>query len=367
MVSIGMMGGLVLLLADLTKQQHRTQKKAEIHVELSAMFNRIIRTLYDGQACNETLGVGSQIQDGRSIDYIRDKEGEIVFEINQKYGNRLLRMESITLDNVRIVSGSTGSFGEMGLKVVVAKLGKGITGHNKVDKTFPLSVNVNANPGGGFTLVNCHYTGNNLAEITSDVVANDIVPEVNTRTTAAKGAFCTMMGGTFVSATGTCSYSGTLPDPVAPSDSGGESGFLSSLRHFEPDVDRGEGPFCGQSEYICLRVYRHPHDCGIKGGSRFLGVDAYNRSACYIPDDAHGFYTATSVVSCDAARSDARAGVDPNSLATTSSGILPAGHFKAKIYCDENCSYDGSNWSMRCRLYLRGTSYKCRYECTGSG
>ena len=369
MVSLGMMGGLILLLADLTKQQHKAQRNAETHVELGGMFNRIIRTLYDGDACNETLGVGSQIQDGRSIGHIKDEEGDIVYEVNEKYGNRLLRMGSITLENVRIMNTSTGSFGEVDLKVVVVKLGKGITGHNKVDKTFPLSVNVDAVPGGGFNLVNCYHAGNNLAEITSDVVTNDIVPEVNTRTLAAKEAFCTMMGGTFVSAAATCSYSGTLPDPVPPSDSDGSLNALSALRHFEPEITREEGPFCGQSEYICLRVYRNPHDCGVKGGGRFLGIATYNRSACYIPDDTHDFYVASSIHSCDAARIDARAGVDPGGLATTSSGILPAGHFKAKIYCDENCSYDelSSSWSMRCRLYLRGTSYKCRYECTGSG
>ena len=367
MVSVAMMGGLALFLADLTRQQQSVQQTVETEVELGAMFNRMIRTLYDGDACNETLGVGSPIQDGRSLDYIRDEDGEIVFEVNEKYGNRLLQIESMTLTNSRIMNTAAGSFGEVELNIVVLKLSKGIKGYNKVGKSFPFSVDVVAGTGGNFNLVNCHYTGNQLAEIARDVATNDIVPMVDTKMSGTKEDFCNMAGGNFDTSAGTCSFSGTLPPPVGGGDSDDDSTSPDVPRHFDPPVSVPEDDFCNQPEYICLpaSVGKKLSACGLKAGADAvnMGIYRYIASACYIPNAAHDFSIGTSGTSCEAAKQDARSRADPGNLAGTSSTVMPSGHFAGKIYCDSDCSHDGTTYAIRCRLFVRGLAWKCTYMC----
>ena len=368
MMSVAMMGGLALFLADLTKQQQNIQRNIETEVELGAMFNRIIRTLYKGEACNETLGVGSPIQDGRSIDYIRDEDSKIVFDTTEKYGNRLLQIESITLKNSRIINSALGHFGEVDLHIVVSKLNKGITGYNKVSKSFPLSVDVTAGTGGVVNLVNCHYRGTPLEDVASTVVTNDIVPMIDTKMSTVKEDFCNMIGGSgsFDTASGTCSYSGTLPPPVDGGDSSDDSTSPDVPRHFEPPVSVPEDDFCAQPEYICLETSMGgpTSACGIKLDSRAnVSIRRYNRSACYIPSPAYDFSVGTSGTSCDEARQNAESGADPSNLAGTVSTWLPAGHYAGKIYCDDDCSYDGSIYAIRCRLFIRGLAWKCVYQC----
>ena len=362
LISVAMMGGLALLMAKLTKQQYGIQRKAETQFEISALFNSIVRNLYNGEACNRTLGVGTPISDGRSIDYIRNEEGDIVFESGETYGNRLLQIDSMSLENTRI----SGTGGEVGLKVVLLKLSKAITGHNQVERIFPISVDVVAGVGGVNNLSNCYIKGENLFQVVNDVVNNNIASFFNLKAATAKGRFCTMMGGTYNFITKACSFAGTLPDPVTDGDSDStSSNDLDSMRHFDPPIDTPEGPFCGLPEYICMPQSVHPsvNDCGIKAGSLVWNPVRYNRSACYIPDAAHDYQTATDT-SCERAKEEAERLADPGNLATTSSTILPSGHQEGRIYCDPDCSADDSgNFTMRCRLYLRGKAFKCSYQC----
>ena len=366
LVTAGMMGGLALLLANLTGKQQAVQRNAETQFEITAMFNRIVRALYDRESCNRTLGIGSIIEDGRSIDFIRDKDGDVVFNTTDQYGNRLLRIQGMTLENTNIIA----TRGEVALRVEVLKLNRSITGFNEVSRVFPISVEVteSTTTSPDNNLVNCNYVGENLTQIADDVVTNDIVPIINNKTNNAKRDFCIMLGGTFDTTGLTCSFSGVLPPPIGGSDSDdGTSLSPEANRHFDPPVSIPEGEFCSQPEYMCLdsgtSVQRS--DCGVKLGSRSvtsMGLFRYNASACYIPQAAHTFQTGTGTT-CENATDSARSLSDPGNLATTSSTAPPLGHFEGKVYCDSDCSFDGTTYSMRCRLFVRGVAWRCTYIC----
>ena len=139
-VAMGMMGALSLLLAQLTRQQVVIQKKTEIYFELNNLSNRILRSLYDGTGCMETLGKGEEIVDGRNLSSIKNKDGEVVVDKTQVYGNRALKIEDINIDNVRI----TGTSGQLDLQVVFKKLSTAIKGYDKTIQSYPLAVEVDS-------------------------------------------------------------------------------------------------------------------------------------------------------------------------------------------------------------------------------
>ena len=59
LAAAGLVGGLALMLAQLTREQMGTQKRIETEAEITAVSQRIVRTLYDGDACRNTLSTWS--------------------------------------------------------------------------------------------------------------------------------------------------------------------------------------------------------------------------------------------------------------------------------------------------------------------
>ena len=77
-VAAGMLGGLALFLANITREQHVTQRKAETGVEITALQRKILSVLYDGEACTATLGPDSFLPLGsstRSLTQLKNKAG----------------------------------------------------------------------------------------------------------------------------------------------------------------------------------------------------------------------------------------------------------------------------------------------------
>ena len=182
-VAAGMMGGLALMLAQMTKQQHQSQKKAETGVEVVALSQRIVRTLYDGDACMQTLGSGNAIRPNTplSVNAIKNKNGRDIVVAGTTYGNRLLKISSIKVVEP-VVSGNTA---EAKLEVVMERTSRAYTGEKTVTKNFDLTLNLDtsANPP---TLVGCATGGGELI------------------------VMCKALGGTWGG--GKCS----LPAPAAP-------------------------------------------------------------------------------------------------------------------------------------------------------
>ena len=107
-VAAGLLGGLALMIAQLAKQQHQVQKKAETGTEVVALSRRILHTLYDGNACIQTLGSGTAIRPGTplSVNAIKNKSGRDLIVTGGTYGNRLLKVSSIKVVNP-VVNGDT--------------------------------------------------------------------------------------------------------------------------------------------------------------------------------------------------------------------------------------------------------------------
>ena len=158
-VAAGLMGGLALMIAQMAKQQHWIQKKAETGTEVVALSRRILHTLYDGNACIQTLGSGTAIRPGTplSVNAIKNKSGRDMIVTGGTYGNRLLKVSSIKVVNP-VVNGDTA---EAKLEVVMERTSRAYTGQKRVTKNFDLTLNLD--PSASFpTLVGCATGGGEL-------------------------------------------------------------------------------------------------------------------------------------------------------------------------------------------------------------
>ena len=192
LVAAGMAGGLSLFLAEMAKNQSQVQKRIETEAEVTAISQRIVRTLYDADACKHTLSTHATpaslpvIAAGTTlnINSIRSKQDKEVFKKDNTYGNGLVKIHSLKLLNPVI----TGNRAEAKFEAVFEKVNKSFTGYNKKTKEYPLTLNLG--------------TGNRLTGCVSDVSA---VSEAVTQ------KVCTDIGGNWISLSKTCN----IPDPVA--------------------------------------------------------------------------------------------------------------------------------------------------------
>ena len=146
LAAAGMAGGLALVLSELTKQQMVSQKKAETGVEVVALSQRIVRTLYDEKACLNSLGVGTPINSSGGsfpISTIKSKTNNEIIATGKTYGNRLLKIVSMTVKSKSFTSGSGQA--EATLEVVMSRENAAYkTGQRTVTKPFPLSLELDA-------------------------------------------------------------------------------------------------------------------------------------------------------------------------------------------------------------------------------
>ena len=197
LVAAGMMGGLALILANMSKQQMMVQKSTETHFEVDTLFNVMVRTLYNRDACKNTLGDGLPVNNGRSISSINNKDGGVVFNTTDKYGNNLLRIESMTLKDTSI----TGTSGKVHINVVVEKLSKAIRGYKKVSRDVPISFKVTS---GTANLVSCHHTVENLDQVVTDALNNQVAPAIDSKLNAIIQELCPVFGGAYNASTKKC-------------------------------------------------------------------------------------------------------------------------------------------------------------------
>ena len=155
-IAAGMMGGLALFLAEMTKQQHVTQRKAETGTELTALHHKILAIFYDGDSCTATLEqLGNPLPfstvSGKTLGELRNRSGTVVVKTGPSGDiNRLLRVKSMTINNPR----GSGSTRELDVVVVVKKLSRAVTGHDETVKTFPITVELDSSD----NILRCHHT-----------------------------------------------------------------------------------------------------------------------------------------------------------------------------------------------------------------
>ena len=147
LAAAGLMGGLALMLANLTRQQHVTQKKAETGVELTVLSDRVVNVLYDRESCKNTIDGASppsSILGGTSfnVDRLRGNGtsvavSSVLLEKGKTYGNRLLKIASMKL---KVPSGNTAVNNQLEakLEVVFERVSRAFTGQKEVTKNFEL-------------------------------------------------------------------------------------------------------------------------------------------------------------------------------------------------------------------------------------
>ena len=143
MVSVGLTGGLVIILSQLSREQISIQKKVETEIAIAELYLKINRLLQNKQSCINTVGVGTILTPGltRTLNSIKNAKGEDVIAKNNpdestSYSNRLLKIPSLELGDIS-VSGNTAV---LNLNVTFKKMSTAIKGQNQVTKKFPLAV-----------------------------------------------------------------------------------------------------------------------------------------------------------------------------------------------------------------------------------
>ena len=355
LVAMGIVGGLAVALAELTRQQQEVQKNTETYFEINSLFNLMARTLYDGEACNETLIVGQPVSDARTINQVKNKDGGVVVQIGNKYGNRLLEVVSMTLDNTRI----NGTSGEVELVVELRKLSRAVKGYDRVTRRLSLSVEVAS---GGINLIKCRHATDHIRAIVRDTVIDRSKALADTKVEEARRKLCVDLGGIYSSAFQKCSYAG---QPVLPAS----LPAVPIRTRIAPSISHPTSPReCERPEYICRgdSNVMYSTECILKGqGSTYPTFQRNTTYACYLKSDSHPVKRATSNESCEHAKILARAVVDPTDLVSTPSTREPAAGNLGRIDCDTNCYLTNVNtYTARCAFRPRGWTWECNYMCT---
>ena len=184
-IAAGMASGLAMTLANITRDQQVVQRRTESYFEISNLSYLIFRTLENSEACTQTLGRGTAIRNSARWTAIKNKDGGIVLDKSEKYGNGLVKIQSMAPKNIQI----TGNTGEMVLQVTFKKLGS-VDGENtKTVKTFPLSIDVDASR----KLIRCRSNYTNIV-------------------TTAKERMCRMINGVFDPVEETCDLANLVLD-----------------------------------------------------------------------------------------------------------------------------------------------------------
>ena len=365
LVAAGMIGGLAVVLAELIKQQQVAQKNTETYFEVNSLFRLIVRTLYDGDACTETLQVnGGEIIDQRSIDAIRNKDGGEVLRVNQTYGNGLLRLESMTLGNPNIDTSNNGAFGEVALTVVIKKLGRAVKGYDRVSKSLPLSVEVV--PGSpNNVLVKCHHATDNITQIVKDIMTERAKTLADSKVETARDQLCTQLGGTYNATAKTCTLPPNEVSPIVPSSQADTipstyslnvDGHISMFAADTPGSNPHGGRLCdAQRDNNLLNT----GSCPSRTGVTWSRVEYHTNAACFTTTGAHLGQNATSTSSCNNAEVAARELVDPNELARTPSNMAPLGETQGRVECSSCYIISRSRYTVRCRFLPRGHVREC--------
>ena len=131
----GMMGGLALFLAEMTKQQHVAQKVAETGVEITALHSRVVSLLADGEACKKTLE-GTPVSPAPTITGFKNRKGRDVLAVPSAPFNRLVKLRDAKLTNIQ----GTGTTREVEVELTFEKLSKAISGQKTVVRLIPLTL-----------------------------------------------------------------------------------------------------------------------------------------------------------------------------------------------------------------------------------
>ena len=173
LVGAGMMGGLALYLANLTRQQHVTQRKAETGTEITQLQHKILSVFYDGDACTNTLvlATDNKLYDTREITELKNRQGTVVVKKGVPI-KRLLQVEKMEIVN----TGPRAKTREADIEITIKKLGVANAGATTV-KTFSITAEMESATSD--VIDRCHHT-------------------LDAKEHGIKSRMCTEMGGLMV-------------------------------------------------------------------------------------------------------------------------------------------------------------------------
>ena len=153
LVAAGMAGGLALYLANIARQQHVTQRKAETGTEITQLQHKILSVFYDGDACTKTLVLPAphnRLANGRVIDELKNRQGTVVVKKGVPI-NQLLQVEQMVIRNAQ----TTGKTREADIVITMKKLGVANAGVTTV-KTFKITAEMESATSN--VISRCHHT-----------------------------------------------------------------------------------------------------------------------------------------------------------------------------------------------------------------
>ena len=198
-LAIAILLGLIIVgVMKIFEAQTKSQKDNESGFEITSASQLIDVVLNDNQSCQQTLGIGNTVSNSLSISAIKDHEGADVFNTTDKYGNNLIKLESIGLQEVIFEStADTTRDGTANLNIVFKKLNKVIRKRDgtekEVTKTFPLIVKVDASN----DLINCYSASKNIVATVKKEICQSLG---GTHDATTDGCTLECPGGQFLSA-----------------------------------------------------------------------------------------------------------------------------------------------------------------------
>ena len=196
LVAAGMLGGLSLYLATVTRQQHVTQRKAETGAELVELHHKIIAVLYDSDACLATLGKGNILQVG-PLNKLVNKGNKTMLAIGDEI-NRNLKVENMEIENIAN-AGPQSKQAE--IKVTLKKLGVANAGVI-TEKRFKITVELDT----AGKITRCHHTLDSkehgiktsmCEDVGGEMVSVPGSPTTECTLTNVYKMFCENLGGTY--------------------------------------------------------------------------------------------------------------------------------------------------------------------------
>ena len=196
LVAAGMLGGLSLYLATVTRQQHVTQRKAETGAELVGLHHKIIAVLYDSDACLATLGKGNILQVG-PLNKLVNKGNKTMLAIGDEI-NRNLKVENMEIENITN-AGPQSKQAE--IKVTLKKLGVANAGVI-TEKRFKITVELDT----AGKITRCHHTLDSkehgiktsmCEDVGGEMVSVPGSPTTECTLTNVYKMFCENLGGTY--------------------------------------------------------------------------------------------------------------------------------------------------------------------------
>ena len=161
MVAAGLMGLLSVGLLNITKQQAVVQKRSETSVEINIISSLISQTLLNSGACNNTLGLGGNVSNGKTLTAIKNRNGEVLFDTTSKYGNNTVGLQSMELSGLSVSPTTNGFlYGTVKLDILFEKLSKTLSGKKTLRKSFTVNVQLD----GSSNLTKCYSATENAVD-----------------------------------------------------------------------------------------------------------------------------------------------------------------------------------------------------------